>query len=41
VKLQNRSWAEGASREGKTLAEFARDRLKPKAKRKLDYIVDD
>ena len=41
IKLENRSYAEGASREGKTLAEFAKDRLRKKSKRKFGYLVDD
>lgn len=41
LKLKNRSFAEGASREGKTLIEFARDRHKPKGKRKWDDYVED
>lgn len=40
AKLENRSYAEGASKEGKTLAEFARDRQKKKSKRKFGYLVD-
>ena len=40
AKLQNRSYAEGASIEGKTLAEFAKDRQRKKSKRKFGYLVD-
>jgi hypothetical protein len=39
-KLQNRSYAEGASIEGKTLAEFAKDRQRKKSKRRFGYLVD-
>jgi Family of unknown function (DUF5681) len=39
AKLQNRSYAEGSSREGKTLAEFMKDREKRKGKRRYgDYV---
>ena len=41
AKLQNRSYAEGASSEGKALAEFAQDRRRKKSKRKLGYLVDE
>ena len=41
IKLENRSYAEGASTEGKTLAEFAQDRKRKKSKRKFGYLVDD
>ena len=41
AKLENRSYAEGASREGKALAEFAQDRRRKKSKRKLGYLVDE
>lgn len=40
AKLENRSHAEGASREGKALEEFARDRQKAKSKRKFGYLVE-
>lgn len=40
AKLENRSYAVGASREGKTLAEFARDRQQKKSKRKFGYLVE-
>lgn len=40
AKLENRSYAEGASQEGKTLAEFAKDRLRKKSNRKFGYLVD-
>jgi hypothetical protein len=41
VKLESRSHHPEASREGKTLAAFARDRKRPKGKRKWgDYIED-
>lgn len=40
AKLENRSYAEGASKEGKTLAEFARDRQRKKSKRKFGYLVE-
>jgi len=32
AKLENRSWREGASCEGKTLQAFIEDRKRPKAK---------
>ena len=41
AKLENRSYAEGASREGKALAEFAQDRRRKKSKRTLGYLVDE
>ena len=41
AKLENRSYSEGASREGKALAEFAQDRRRKKSKRKLGYLVDE
>ena len=41
VKLENRSYAEGASKEGKTLEEFVRDRKRPKGKRRFGYIMED
>lgn len=41
AKLENRSFAEGASREGKALAEFAQDRRRKKSKRKFGYLVDE
>ena len=40
AKLENRSYAEGASREGKALAEFAQDRRRTKSKRKFGYLVE-
>lgn len=40
-KLENRSYAQGASKEGKTLEEFIRDRKRPKAKREFGYIMED
>ena len=40
AKLENRSYAEGASKEGKTLAEFARDRQRKRAKRKFAHLVE-
>lgn len=40
AKLENRSFAEGASKEGKALEEFARDRQKAKSRRKLGYLVE-
>ena len=39
IKLQNRSYAVGASREGKTLTEFERDRKKAKAKQRFQYLI--
>lgn len=41
AKLENRSYADGASKEGKTLAEFAADRKRKRSKRKFGEIVDD
>lgn len=42
AKLQNRSYAEGASREGETLDQFMKDRKKRKGKRKFgDYVEGD
>ena len=41
AKLANRSYREGASREGKTLIEFANDRRRAKDKRKWGDMVDD
>lgn len=41
AKLENRSYAEGASREGKALEEFARDRKRSKSKRVYGYLVDE
>lgn len=40
AKLENRAHAEGASKEGKALEEFARDRQKAKSKRKFGYLVE-
>ena len=40
AKLENRCYAEGASREGETLAEYARDRKRPKGKRRFGYLVE-
>ena len=41
VKLENRSYRDGASREGKTLQEFAEDRKRRKGKRKWgDYVEE-
>ena len=41
AKLENRSWKEGASREGKTLRAFVEDRKRPKRKRQGgDYVED-
>lgn len=39
--LESRSYAEGASKEGKTLEEMVRDRQKPKAKQAFRYLVED
>ena len=41
AKLENRSYKEGASREGKTLEEFARDRKRPMSKRVWSDYTDD
>lgn len=41
LKLQNRSYRPNASKEGKALEEFARDRKRPKGKRKWPDYVDD
>ena len=40
AKLENRSYAEGASRAGQALAELARDRKKPKSNRQFGYLID-
>ena len=41
IKLQNRSYKEGASRSGETLTEFAADRKKPRGERRWgDYVGD-
>ena len=40
AKLENRSYAEGASREGKTLEQFMKDRKKPRAKRRFGAYVE-
>ena len=41
ARLENRSYAEGASREGKALAEIARDRQQKKSKRKFGYLFEE
>lgn len=41
TKLENRSFRQGASREGKTLEEFAEDRKRSKGKRKWGDLIDD
>jgi hypothetical protein len=41
AKLENRSYREGASREGRTLVEFAKDRKRSRGKRKWGDLVDD
>jgi hypothetical protein len=41
AKLENRSHAEGASREGTALEEFMRDRQRGKGKRKFGYLCED
>lgn len=41
VKLENRSYTEGASKEGKTLEEMVRDRAKPKTKQAFRDLVED
>lgn len=41
AKLENRSHAEGASREGKALQELARDRQRTRSKRKFGYLVEE
>jgi len=41
VKLENRSFHPDASREGNTLKEFARDRKRPKGRRRWRDYVDD
>lgn len=40
AKLDNRSYSEGASREGKTLEQFIKDRKKPKAKRRFGDMIE-
>ncbi|MBK6490991.1 MAG: hypothetical protein IPF97_04520 [Sphingomonadales bacterium] len=40
AKLENRSWVQGASREGKTLAEYARDRKRAKGRKKAGHLVE-
>jgi Family of unknown function (DUF5681) len=40
AKLKNRSYAEGASQEGKALEQFMHDREKPKGKRRFGYLVE-
>lgn len=40
AKLENRSYAEGASRAGHALAELARDRKMPRNSRKFGYLID-
>lgn len=40
AKLENRSYAEGASRAGKALEEFVRDRQKAKSKRAYGYLIE-
>lgn len=41
AKLENRSYREGASRAGKTLEEFAKDRRRSKDKRKWGDLIED
>ena len=41
AKLENRSYREGASHEGKTLQEFVDDRKRPKSRRKWGEYMDD
>jgi len=38
--LKDRSYTEGASRQGKALEEFLRDRKKPKPKRRFGYLAE-
>lgn len=40
AKLEDRSWHQDASREGKALKEFIEDQARPKSKRRLlnDYV---
>lgn len=40
AKIANRSYAKDASKEGKTLEEFMRDRKRPKPKREFGYIME-
>lgn len=41
VNLENRSYRQGASREGRTLQEFAEDRKRPKGQRRWGDFVDE
>ena len=41
AKLENRSYHPDASREGKTLAQFAEDRKRPKSERKWNGYVEE
>ena len=40
AKLENRSYAEGASKQGKALEEFVRDRQKTRSKRAYGYLIE-